>query len=226
MGNTFHKSKDHCNKVRVRLAEHAGEILPERERGAVARHLEHCAACSARFAELRGAIINIQNMAADDAVAPVGKTDVGAILQKANAPALAPASGNSWWRTLIRFAPLAAAIFLISVFAPILYRSNAQQKELRDQMKELKDRVAVLEGTAPRVLESTKAWITPALRDMAGELDDHENRVQESLRFLARAMGRQNQFVAENLAGEIETTKQHLEFTQNAVLRVAEKLRD
>lgn len=215
-----------CKKVRGRLPEFAAGILASRAKEAVERHCADCEVCAGELAALRGVVQNIQNMAAAEARSVSKPADVVTMIQKAESSAQGTAPKSSWWRTLLRFAPMAAAIFLASVFGGICYQSNLEQKGLREEINHLNKKVARLEEAAPAIVESTKRAVLPALRDLAGEIDARDGRFEQSLQILARYVDERRAADSRVIAGELADTREYLQVTQDAVLRVAQRLRE
>lgn len=156
--------------------------------------------------------------------------NVSTILQKADDSARESAPRESFWRKLIRNAPLAAALFFAAVCATVLYYWRSREGALRTELQQLADRVAVLEKKQPEILNSAREMIRPALRDLAGELDARDQEIHDSLEILARqveeqrSLDAQRELMSQKLSGEIVNTQKNLHWTQNAVLSVAERL--
>jgi hypothetical protein len=220
-----------CKKVESRLAEYSAGILANPARDRVARHLARCEACRARAQAMAQGVDQLRSWAAAGRREQVSATRVDSILaavetgvrnaaQALNTTAqvaVVPSSRSRW----LRFAPLAAALFLAGAAIGSLW---ASQRAEREEWSLLRERVARLEGAAPAIVEAAKLSMLPSLRDLAVSVDSTEQRYRTALtRFVELLEGRRRADI-DALTGALADTRQNLQLTQSAVLRVAEAI--
>jgi anti-sigma factor RsiW len=218
-----------CADAQSLLSEHALSILDPPRRAEVESHLSACAACAARAAETARAAGELRAAIERDTPLTAPRADVLAILSLAKRDGSssrpgAPIAEKSWRAPFLRWAPLAAAVFLAGVGVGALATASAQMGKLTTQTERMTRRIETLEDSAPiiaeRARDEARAAVIPVSQEFARELSARDERwlgeLEALIHFIRRAREADRDALADTREGLLET--------QGAVLRVAEQI--
>lgn len=220
-----------CKKVESRLSEYAAGLLKKSARVRVRRHLDTCPACAAQAADLAQITDQLRSMAAAERSVTFRATSVDSIITNAESAktvnTTAQVSGfvTTMRRWLTRVAPLAAAVFLAGVGVGALWKAEQIDKSNNTDLSHLNDRIARMEGAQPQFVEAARLSMLPTIREIATSVNSNEQRYAEALWRLAELIESRRRADVDLLTGALVDTRENLQRTQSAVLRVAEAVR-
>jgi uncharacterized protein HemX len=217
-----------CAETQLLLSERALAILDPERAAEVESHLSGCPECAARASESALAAGSVRAELERNTPITAPRADVAAILSLARHDSTTRESGSStrpgapavskpWKSSLLRWAPLAAAVFLAGAGVGALAMASSQADAIQRRLQLLEDTTPII---AEQARDEARAAVIPVSQHFAQALTNRDEKWLRELEDLVRYI----RATREADAAAIESTRRQIIDTQGAVLQVMERV--